>query len=54
MMDDPAYVSRTIEKLKDYESADIIVGKNLIVSFENREHPLDTTAIDLIIDTFLV
>lgn len=52
LMDDPDYVEMVMKKLTTYEKNGICVGKNLIVTFETRMHPLSITTIQGTIDRF--
>ena len=54
MMDDPDYLEDAILKLNKYAQNGIIIGKNLIVTFETIANPFNTSQIDQIIQTFLV
>ena len=54
MMDDPDYLEDAILKLNKYAQNGIIIGKNLIVTFETIANPSNTSQIDQIIQTFLV
>ena len=40
MMDDPIYVESTMKKIDDYRENGIILGDNLIITWENRNNPL--------------
>lgn len=54
MMDDLAYVAENMDKLKEYEDVGIHLGKNLLLTFSNEKHPLDSKTIDSLIDNFLI
>lgn len=54
MMDDPAYVAENMDKLAEYENVGIILGKNLLLTFSNERHPLDSKKIDTLIENFLL
>ncbi|MCQ2412710.1 MAG: hypothetical protein MJ057_07100 [Sphaerochaetaceae bacterium] len=54
MMDDPAYVSENMDKLAEYENVGIILGKNLLLTFSNERHPMDSKKIDTLIENFLL
>lgn len=41
MMDDPLYEKKTISKINTYEQNGFVIGKNLIVSFEDKNNPLN-------------
>lgn len=40
-MDDEDYVNRNLKKLRAYEQNGIILGKNLILTFESKRYPLN-------------
>lgn len=40
MMDDPDYAMKAIRKLNDYGDAGIVLGDNLVVTAETKNHPL--------------
>ncbi len=52
-MEDPKYVMRNIHRLKDYEQSGIILGKNLIISYETMKCPLNTRTIENIISQLI-
>ncbi len=54
MMGDPEYVTTQLKKISGYARKDVILGKNLLLTFESRERPLDTVCVDKLIKTFLV
>ena len=39
MMDDPVYVNKNMRKIRRYEKAGYIPGKNLILTFETKDFP---------------
>lgn len=41
MMDDPEYLNNFLGKIECYAENDIIIGKNLIITFETQARPLD-------------
>lgn len=49
MMDDPDYFYKAIKKLVDYAEAGIILGYNLIVTYETLDNPLTLITIDEVI-----
>lgn len=53
MMDDPAYCNRNMKKIKDYMDMGYIQGKDLIITYETKEYPLDTDYIEKIIKRLL-
>lgn len=53
-MDVASYVTRRMNKLKDYEEAGLLSGKNLITTEEDMEHPLNAASVDARISLFLI
>lgn len=53
-MDDPAYLKGTLEKLKEYGEIGIMLGDDLLASFETKDQPLDIEEINRLVDRFLV
>lgn len=53
MMDDPEYCFHAIEKIEKYASSDVILGENLIVSFESPLKSLSTKYVDTMIREYL-
>ena len=53
LIDQPDYVLRNLEKLKDYARNGIILGYNLFFTYETREHPLTVMEINKVIDEIL-
>lgn len=49
MMDDPDYCFHAIEKIEKYADSDVVLGENLIVSFESSLKYLSTEYIDTMI-----
>lgn len=54
MMDNPSYSQNTFQKLVLYTSHNCIPGVNLITTFETKNHPLDVTYIEMLIDHFFL
>ncbi|MDO4492163.1 MAG: hypothetical protein Q4B85_13970, partial [Lachnospiraceae bacterium] len=54
MMDDRDYARHAVKRMKDYQSAGICIGKDLIITEETVNYPLGTNEIDWIIDNYLV
>jgi len=52
-MDDPEYRQNAMIRLESYADAGIVLGKNLIVTMESSERPLNTEFIDKIINILL-
>lgn len=53
MMDDPTYCNRNMKKIRDYTDMGYIQGKDLIITYETKEYPLDTNYIEKIIERLL-
>lgn len=53
-MDDPAYREAALRKINDYALAGYLPGKNLIVTQETAETPLDTRVVNELIKQFLL
>lgn len=53
-MGDPKYASRNQIKMEQFAQQGIIMGKNLIVSFESGERPLSTEYVDSVIKAMLL
>ena len=54
MMDDSGYSGKLVKRLAIYAQKNIIPGKNLILTMETREQPLNTKDIEKVIDALLV
>lgn len=54
MIDDGSYVNDMAKKMNLYTRNGIILGKNLIMSFESRESPLSMTTVNRIINDYLL
>lgn len=52
-MDDPDYSEYMIQRIADYSKIGIIPGKNLILSFETAKTPLETKAVEGLIEAYL-
>ncbi len=52
LMDDQAYIHKAIKKIELYARNGYIMGKNLIVTFENKETPLNMLMINNTIKAF--
>ena len=48
-MDDPAYAERNIKKIKAYEDNGFILGRDLIVTFETKNNPINPIDIERVI-----
>lgn len=53
MMDDREYAEKTIKKIENYEKNGIFPGKNLIMTFETKQHPLSMRIVSENIEEFL-
>ncbi len=45
-VDDPSYADLNVRKFRDYEKSGIILGKNLLVTYETLKMPLTTSIIE--------
>lgn len=54
MMDVASYVADTVLKFREYEGNGILLGRDLIVTMENKDLPLDIHIIDDMINAFLI
>jgi len=53
-MDDPEYIMNSfMPKMNDYYNFEFLPGDKLLMTFESKGHPLDTTEVKRIIDGFL-
>ncbi|MCD7922073.1 MAG: hypothetical protein LUG27_06510, partial [Clostridiales bacterium] len=46
MMDNKEYCVRTLRKIESYQKNGVFLGKNLIVTFETSQYPLETETIE--------
>lgn len=53
MMDDANYAEKAIQKINTYMQNGIYLGKNLLVTFETRNNPINHRTIDVIISAYL-
>ena len=53
-MDDPAYVERNLRKIRNYINAGWIPMKNLILTFETDEDPMDAELATLMVSYFFL
>lgn len=53
MMDDGNYAEKAIQKINTYMQNGIYLGKNLLVTFETRNNPINHRTIDVIINEYL-
>ncbi len=49
LIDQPEYRNSMIQKIEAYTKSNIIVGKNLIITFETKDQPLSVKQVDTII-----
>ena len=53
-MDDPEYITNSfMPKMNEYYNFEFLPGDKLLMTFESKGHPLDTTEVKRIIDGFL-
>ena len=54
-MDDPNYINESyMPKMLEYYNFGFLPGKKLLMTFESRRYPLDTTQVKRLIDSFLL
>ncbi len=53
MMDDPDYVYKFVRKTNTYNCADILPGRDLVMTFENKDYPLNIQNIKSVIEELL-
>lgn len=53
MMDDVGYAENAIQKINTYMQQGIYLGKNLLLTFETRNNPINHRTIDIVIDKYL-
>lgn len=53
MMSDPEYAGNAVRKINAYEASGIILGKNLLTTFETLNQPLDMRIVEKKIQEFL-
>lgn len=54
LMDNPEYVENTVGKLQLFQSAGFFPGKNLIISMEKQNRPLNSLMVEKLIKTYLM
>ena len=54
MMDDATYAENAIQKINTYMQNGIYVGKNLLLTFETRNNPINHRTIDIIINNYVI
>ena len=54
-MSDPEYIENSfMPKMNDYYNFDFLPGDKLLMTFESKGHPLDTTSVKRLIERFLL
>lgn len=53
-MDDPGYRSNVFFKIADYACNGLLMGKNIVYTFEDSNNPLDSRYLDLLIRKFFL
>ena len=54
MMDNPEYCQKAIQKLETYAKNGIHIGKNLLVTFETLQKPLDIKVVEQLLEEFIL
>ena len=54
MMDNPEYAEKMIRKIEEFEKNGIFPGEKLLMTFETRNRPLNTTVFEKIIQEFFL
>lgn len=54
MMENVEYTKKAIKKIELYEKNGIFPGKNLILTFETQDRPIDVKLLDKIVEEYLV
>ena len=54
MMDDEEYIRKAFERIMIYEKNGIILGKNLVITYETSKSTLDVRTVEKIIAEFLI
>lgn len=52
-MDNTEYLNKTLYKLESYARHGIVSGKNLIITYESMDHPINMEYVNQLIQTFL-
>lgn len=50
-MEDPEYVSKNINRMNELASSGLILGQNLLFTFESAHRPLNTKTLQLLVET---
>ena len=54
-MDDPKYIEESfMPKMNDYYNFEFLPGEKLLMTFESKHHPLDTTQVKRLIENYLL
>lgn len=53
MMDDIEYCEKAIKKIEGFEKNGIFPGKNLILTYETKQHPLNTKIVEALVKEYL-
>ena len=53
LMDQPEYCEKALRKLQNYARNGIVLGENLIVTFESENVPLDVKVLEKMLENFL-
>ena len=54
MMDDEEYAAHAMQKIETYAGNGILPGKNLILTHETSQRPLNVKTVQKLIDAFLI
>lgn len=54
MMDDKEYCEKAIKKIETLERNNIFPGKNMILTYETKEHPLNIKIVERLIEEYLL
>ena len=54
MMDNPEYCNKAIKKLEDYAKNGIYQGKNLLVTYETSQYPLNMKVVENMLREFVL
>lgn len=54
MMDDKEYCEKALKKIENFEKNGLFPGKNLILTYETKEHPLNIKIVEQLIKEFLM
>lgn len=54
MMDDQNYCRKAIKKIESFERNGMFPGKNLILTYETRDHPLNVKIVERLVEEYLI